>query len=204
MFLALILLAFGLVLFTNKLTIELSFVGAFLAATYPFVKRYTYLPQVYLGLRIRLVDPDGVRSGERRRPEEVPGHTAVVWIAFSRQRLVFHDLRHGIRDGGSRRRYPRRREIHGYSFRRRGSGHPRRVDGHLPAGHADGRATRSFAAGLFPWASASPRCCSCGSNGPCASAIATHASPRFATTPGWAWHFGWVLFWPMRSSSALP
>lgn len=48
-FLALITLAFLLVLLTNKLTIELSFVGAFLAATYPFVKRYTYLPQVYLG-----------------------------------------------------------------------------------------------------------------------------------------------------------
>ena len=46
---ALITLAFLLVLLTNKLTIELSFVGAFLAITYPFVKRYTYLPQVYLG-----------------------------------------------------------------------------------------------------------------------------------------------------------
>lgn len=48
-FLVLITLAFGLVLLTNKLTVQLSFVGAFLAVTYPFVKRYTYLPQVYLG-----------------------------------------------------------------------------------------------------------------------------------------------------------
>ena len=48
-FFALIVLAFLLVLLTNKLTIELSFVGAFLAVTYPFMKRYTYLPQVYLG-----------------------------------------------------------------------------------------------------------------------------------------------------------
>lgn len=48
-FLALVLASFVLVLFTNRLTIELSFVGAFLAATYPFMKRYTYLPQVYLG-----------------------------------------------------------------------------------------------------------------------------------------------------------
>ena len=48
-FVALIALAFVLVLFTNRLTIELSFVGAFLAATYPFTKRYTHLPQVYLG-----------------------------------------------------------------------------------------------------------------------------------------------------------
>ena len=49
-FIALITLAFLLVLLTNRLTIELSVIGAFLAVTYPFMKRYTYLPQVYLGL----------------------------------------------------------------------------------------------------------------------------------------------------------
>jgi len=48
-FLVLITLAFLLVLLTNRLTIELSVAGAFLAITYPFMKRYTYLPQVYLG-----------------------------------------------------------------------------------------------------------------------------------------------------------
>ena len=41
--------AFVLVLFTNKLTIELSFAGAALAALYPFTKRLTYMPQVVLG-----------------------------------------------------------------------------------------------------------------------------------------------------------
>src|SRR6185312_528864 len=49
-FLTLIVLAFLLVLLTNRLTVELSVIGAFLAVTYPFMKRYTYLPQVYLGL----------------------------------------------------------------------------------------------------------------------------------------------------------
>jgi len=48
-FLCMISLAFLLVLLTNKLTILLSLAGAFLAATYPFMKRHTYLPQVYLG-----------------------------------------------------------------------------------------------------------------------------------------------------------
>jgi 4-hydroxybenzoate polyprenyltransferase len=48
-FAALLLLAFVLVLFTNRLTIELSFVGAALAALYPFTKRYTQMPQVVLG-----------------------------------------------------------------------------------------------------------------------------------------------------------
>ena len=49
-FVVLMLVAFGLVLLTNRLTIQLSIVGAFLAATYPYLKRHTYLPQVYLGL----------------------------------------------------------------------------------------------------------------------------------------------------------
>lgn len=46
---ALLVFAFVLVLFTNRLTIELSFAGAALAAIYPFTKRWTYLPQVVLG-----------------------------------------------------------------------------------------------------------------------------------------------------------
>ena len=41
--------AFLLVLTTNPLTIKLSFIGAALAALYPFTKRYTDLPQVVLG-----------------------------------------------------------------------------------------------------------------------------------------------------------
>jgi len=46
---ALLAFAFVLVLFTNALTIKLSFAGAALAALYPFTKRYTYMPQVVLG-----------------------------------------------------------------------------------------------------------------------------------------------------------
>lgn len=48
-FAVLLVFAFVLVLFTNRLTIELSFAGAALAALYPFTKRYTYMPQVVLG-----------------------------------------------------------------------------------------------------------------------------------------------------------
>ena len=44
------LLAFCLVLFLNKLTILLSFVAVFIAATYPFLKRFFPLPQAYLGI----------------------------------------------------------------------------------------------------------------------------------------------------------
>lgn len=43
-------LAFALVLLTNALTIKLSFIGAALALSYPFFKRYIDLPQVVLGI----------------------------------------------------------------------------------------------------------------------------------------------------------
>ena len=43
-------LAFGLVLMTNLLTIKLAFAGAALAASYPFFKRVTHLPQMVLGV----------------------------------------------------------------------------------------------------------------------------------------------------------
>jgi 4-hydroxybenzoate polyprenyltransferase len=49
-FLALMLLAFLLVLMTNALTVKLAFVGALLASSYPFFKRFTHLPQVILGI----------------------------------------------------------------------------------------------------------------------------------------------------------
>lgn len=50
LFVALSLTAFALVLLMNRLTVLLSLVAVLLAATYPFMKRYTYLPQAYLGL----------------------------------------------------------------------------------------------------------------------------------------------------------
>lgn len=46
----LMLVAFGLVLTLNWLTIYLSFVALALAAVYPFTKRVTHLPQIVLGL----------------------------------------------------------------------------------------------------------------------------------------------------------
>ena len=48
-FLALMSLAFALVLLTNLLTVMLAIVGAGLASTYPFFKRFTHLPQIVLG-----------------------------------------------------------------------------------------------------------------------------------------------------------
>ena len=50
LFAALMLAAFALVLTMNTLTVWLSLVGLVLAASYPYLKRYTHLPQVYLGM----------------------------------------------------------------------------------------------------------------------------------------------------------
>ena len=50
LFVGMMFAAFLLVLLTNPLTIMLSVAALALAATYPFLKRYTYLPQAWLGL----------------------------------------------------------------------------------------------------------------------------------------------------------
>lgn len=50
LFALLILSAFILILFLNIKTILLAFVGLFLAIIYPFMKRYTHWPQVFLGM----------------------------------------------------------------------------------------------------------------------------------------------------------
>lgn len=49
LFAVLVALSFGLVLLTNAVTVWLSFGALAVAALYPFMKRYTYYPQVVLG-----------------------------------------------------------------------------------------------------------------------------------------------------------
>ena len=49
-FVAVSLMAFALVLFLNRETVLMSFVAVTLAAVYPFMKRYTHLPQLVLGM----------------------------------------------------------------------------------------------------------------------------------------------------------
>lgn len=50
LFAGMAVIAFLLVMLLNTLTIWMSLVGVALAASYPFMKRYTYLPQLYLGV----------------------------------------------------------------------------------------------------------------------------------------------------------
>ncbi len=75
-FAILCLLAFGLVLLLNQFTILLSFVGAFLAASYPFMKRYTHLPQAYLGVAFGWAVPMAFAA----QLNEIP---AIAWVLYS-------------------------------------------------------------------------------------------------------------------------
>lgn len=67
--------AFALVLLTNRLTVLLSVVGVFLAASYPYLKRHTYLPQVYLGMAFGWSIPMAYAAVTGSVP-------AVAWLLF--------------------------------------------------------------------------------------------------------------------------
>ena len=74
-FAVLMALAFVLVLFTNALTIGLACIAAVLAATYPLLKRYTFFPQVYLGIAFGWSIPMGFAAVTG----EVP---PLAWLLF--------------------------------------------------------------------------------------------------------------------------
>ncbi|MGA9852876.1 MAG: 4-hydroxybenzoate octaprenyltransferase [Gammaproteobacteria bacterium] len=75
LFVILCLIALGLVLMLNRLTLELAVIGAVLVLTYPFMKRYTYLPQPYLGMAFGWGIPMAYAA--------VTGHVSTVaWLIF--------------------------------------------------------------------------------------------------------------------------
>jgi len=75
LFVVLCLIAFGLVLTLNIYTIALSFVAAFLAGSYPFMKRYTHLPQAYLGIAFGWAVPMSFSAQVNQIP-------TVAWIMY--------------------------------------------------------------------------------------------------------------------------
>jgi 4-hydroxybenzoate polyprenyltransferase len=71
----LMLLAFVLVLLTNTYTIQLSFVALFLAVLYPFTKRITQWPQLFLGLAFAWAVPMAFAAQTGTTP-------STAWIVF--------------------------------------------------------------------------------------------------------------------------
>ena len=77
LFAGLCLLAFLMVvLFTNTLTLYLSFGGVVLAFVYPFMKRYTHLPQIFLGAAFSWAIPMAWAA-------EAGEVTRIAWLLFT-------------------------------------------------------------------------------------------------------------------------
>ncbi|EGQ8032492.1 4-hydroxybenzoate octaprenyltransferase [Vibrio parahaemolyticus] len=75
LFLVLAVSSFLLVLTMNPLTIQLSFAGLVLAFIYPFMKRYTHIPQLFLGLAFSWAIPMAWAA----QTGELP---VMVWFVF--------------------------------------------------------------------------------------------------------------------------
>ncbi len=75
LFAGLMLLAFVLVLFTNRMTIWMSFGALALASLYPFMKRHTHLPQVVLGAAFGWAIPMAFTAVDETLP-------LVAWLIF--------------------------------------------------------------------------------------------------------------------------
>ncbi len=76
LFAILVMAAFVLVLFTNLFTILLSIGGVILAFIYPFLKRYTHLPQLFLGAAFSWAIPMAFGAVLGRVPFE-------AWLLFT-------------------------------------------------------------------------------------------------------------------------
>ena len=87
-FVVLCAIAFGLVLLLNTLTIKLSFIGAFLAASYPFMKRYTHLPQAYLGIAFGWAVPMAFAA----QMNAIPPVAWVLYLAVTLWALVYDTM----------------------------------------------------------------------------------------------------------------
>jgi len=85
LFLMLVAIAFLLVLLTNALTIKLSLAAVALASLYPFMKRYTHLPQVVLGAAFAWAIPMAfaAQNGELNGALWLIYTAVVIWtVAF--------------------------------------------------------------------------------------------------------------------------
>lgn len=89
----LLLLAFGLVLLTNNLTILLSLAALVLAGLYPYMKRHTHLPQVVLGAAFSWGIPMAFAAAGNALPPE-------LWLLFTANLLwtVAYDTQYAMVD----------------------------------------------------------------------------------------------------------
>lgn len=93
LFASLTLIAFLLVLMTNWLTVGLSVFAALLATTYPFMKRFTHMPQLVLGMAFGMSIPMAFAA----QTGEVP---AIAWLLYTANVLwtLTYDTMYAITD----------------------------------------------------------------------------------------------------------
>ncbi|RUO33926.1 4-hydroxybenzoate octaprenyltransferase [Aliidiomarina soli] len=93
LFAVLVLLAFLLVLTLNWLTVGLSVVALALAAVYPFAKRFTHFPQLFLGAAFSMAIPMAFAAVEYRVP-------VLAWVLFAANFLwtVAYDTEYAMAD----------------------------------------------------------------------------------------------------------
>lgn len=75
LFIGLMFIALSLVIQLNSMAIQLSVVAALLATIYPFMKRYTYWPQVVLGMAFGMGIPMSFAAVQETLPP-------VAWVLF--------------------------------------------------------------------------------------------------------------------------
>ncbi|UGA54708.1 4-hydroxybenzoate octaprenyltransferase [Vibrio sp. VB16] len=103
LFLILALSSFFLVLTMNPLTVKLSFFGIVLAFVYPFMKRFTHLPQLFLGLAFSWAIPMAwaAQANELTSPVWLLFVINVLWtMAYDTQYAMVDrddDLRIGVK-----------------------------------------------------------------------------------------------------------
>lgn len=76
-FIALSVIGFGLVLLTNQLTVLLSFGAILVIALYPFMKRFTNLPQLVLGVAFSM----GILMAFTAQTESLPSAVFLLFVA---------------------------------------------------------------------------------------------------------------------------
>ena len=121
-----------LVLQLNRMTLLWALPGAFLAVTYPFVKRFLSVPQLYLGAAFGW----GIPMAFEAQVEYVP---RVAWLLVIANMLwvTVYDTIYAMVERG---RSQDRRALDGHIVRRFGSSHHRRPAGDDAAGAVPGGA----------------------------------------------------------------
>ena len=85
LFVFLLIIAFGLVLLTNALTIKLSLIALALATLYPFTKRWTHFPQVVLGVAFGMSVPMAFSA----QTGSIPLHAGWIFLAAIVWTLIY-------------------------------------------------------------------------------------------------------------------